>query len=732
MEKMDNVKNIKGKNHNSLFTNIIEWVKDYLVLIGAISIVMAIIGGYMEYLTPRSFNGMFPSLQRYYMGWFVYGSSTAMLMALLMYLKKLVILFRLFSSLIVKICSIKISNAEKENKDKGLIKSVRRYFGLRKGRLTLEKLDGKTTKGKASKLDLKVPTEILPETVFKGKGKMMFNINEYESMVKTAFLRVGIIKESELTEIKVHSVKEGPRAIQINISLPYGMTVSLLKSKTEDLRHAFDAPSFQIESGKAGRALLTVFLKDNVRPVLLREVLEAPEVSKFIHGAQLPIIVGVNPIGDPILFDLVDGPHILVAGATQSGKTWWIIQLLFLFLMKHSPEELAIWIVDPKMVDFKMFKEIPHVECMETEIDKAVELLNQAVQLMEYRYRMIEASNCRNIKHYNQKNPKNKMKYIVIVIDEIADLILQSREQVEVGIARLAQKSRACGIHLVNATQRPSVKIISGDIKANLISRISFKLKTQADYRTVFDNGIEMELQGKGDGMADLEGFFGYKRFQSPAVGKNDLEIDQAMERLIRFWKDKNGEKGNQSVYQNNKKIPTDPKGDEGGVEIDPEIIPETHQFRKITFLHGKKKEYKKVVPTCDFKAGTAAEAIPLTEKKVVDEYLDSVIEEEYEIEPEGSDIDAYHRREILKLIRQELLNNQSREEVYAPSANQLSQEIGIRKSTVLEHLADLQKESALTRHPNRRYIINIDEDELQQLIEDLDKHLLFIKKKRR
>lgn len=730
---------VENTNKNSDLTRIriIDWLIDYIFLVGTLSGLLALIATFIIYSNPNNaFNRYFPDLVPYMKDWFIYGWSVALFMIAVVQLyrnyKLILTGFKIVSLTILSITRLNTKIDFSEFKVLNKLNKYSKKINLEQGEKALIKLTG-DSKTEKSNYALKAPLDILPINKSKKKERN-FSLSKYEAIVKTAFIRVGVMNEEQLHDVKVYEIKEGPRAIQINISLPNGMTVSNLKSKTEDLRHAFDAPSFQVEAGKAGRANLTIFLRDNIKTVLLRDVLERDDIQSFIKEAKLPMIVGLNPIGEPILFDLVKGPHLLVAGATLSGKTWWLIQVLYLLMMKLSPEELEIWIVDPKFVDFAKFKEVPHVKSVETEVSAAVASLERAVKLMDERYRMLEKSKCRNIEQYNAKHPDKKMKYIVITIDEIADLIIQNKESVLVSIARLAQKARAAGIHLINATQRPSVKIIDGDIKANLSSRISFRLKTQQDYTTIFGTGVDTELQGSGDGIADLEGLFGHKRFQSPGVGSNDTEIDLAITKLIKFWNGSTDEMN--EIQQKNKKVNLYKQDTKKGILDKSSEVESIEKDEEIIFFHGKECDDKKVVPFSNCKAGTGIDNRKLNNENVNlegFEYDDDIDEENINESVEG-DIDSYHRLMILKKLKEELIavqKNNSEEIVYAPSSNKLCSEIGIRKSTVLEHLSDLLKEGVVEKHPtNNRYMIKIDMDELENMIEDIDSALKFINSK--
>ena len=208
--------------------------------------------------------------------------------------------------------------------------------------------------------------------------------------------------------------------------------------------------------------------------------------------------------------------------------------------MTRTPKELKLILVDPKIVELDAFKQFPHTIRVVTEPKQAASALKEACREMDRRYAYMGQKNCRNIVQFYNKHPqlKEELPLILIIIDELADLMTTSKSEVEPSILRIVQKARAAGIHLITATQRPSVDIVTGVIKANLPSRVVFALNSSADYRTVLDNGIQTELMGKGDGIANITKERGYLRFQSPSVGIDENDREQAIEKIRIFWDD--------------------------------------------------------------------------------------------------------------------------------------------------------------------------------------------------
>jgi DNA segregation ATPase FtsK/SpoIIIE, S-DNA-T family len=236
------------------------------------------------------------------------------------------------------------------------------------------------------------------------------------------------------------------------------------------------------------------------------------------------MVIGKDVSGNPVVADLKDMPHLLIAGATGAGKTVCVNSLIMSILYKAKPDEVKLILVDPKMVELASYAGIPHLlHPVICEAKKAFVALNWAVEEMERRYRVLAAKGSRNIDMYN-KSGEEKLPYIVIMIDELADLMLVARENVETSIQRLAQLSRAVGIHLVLATQRPSVDVITGVIKANFPARISFKVSAKVDSRTVLDAMGADKLLGKGDLLFLKPGAVKLIRAQGSFIDDEDLE----------------------------------------------------------------------------------------------------------------------------------------------------------------------------------------------------------------
>ena len=262
--------------------------------------------------------------------------------------------------------------------------------------------------------------------------------------------------------------------------------------------------------------------------IRLREVLEKPAFATA--KSKLTVGLGVDIAGQGIFADLAKMPHLLVAGATGSGKSVCINTLITSILFKAKPDEVKFILIDPKMVELSNYNGIPHLMVpVVTDAKKAASVLNWSVQEMEKRYAKFAETGVRDMERFNAAKPEEKMPAIVIIIDELADLMMVAPHDVEDAICRLAQKARAAGIHLVLATQRPSVDVITGIIKANIPSRISFAVSSQIDSRTILDMSGAEKLLGKGDMLFYPVGSAKPQRVQGAFVS------DEEVERLLDF-----------------------------------------------------------------------------------------------------------------------------------------------------------------------------------------------------
>ena len=290
------------------------------------------------------------------------------------------------------------------------------------------------------------------------------------------------------------------RAIRRRVETKTRVKVDTILQREKDLALALQTPSIRIESPVMGTSLVGIEVPNAVSElVTLRGVMESPEFGKLREKGPLPIALGKGSGGDTAVLDLAKLPHLLVAGATGSGKSVCLNTIVSCLTMEKSPSELRLLLVDPKRVELTPYNGIPHLLTpVVVETDKVVPLLKALIAEMFKRYRHLEHVGVRNIASYNA-NATEKMPYLVLVVDELADLMMTSSFDVEQSLCRLAQLGRATGIHLVIATQRPSVDVLTGLIKANFPSRIAFGVTSQVDSRTILDSSGAEKLLGRGD-----------------------------------------------------------------------------------------------------------------------------------------------------------------------------------------------------------------------------------------
>jgi len=306
-------------------------------------------------------------------------------------------------------------------------------------------------------------------------------------------------------EGEVVAVQPGPVVIQFEFEPAPGTKVSRIVALQNDLARAMSAVSVRVAGNIPGKSVIGIEIPNEEREmVYMHDVLASREFSG--KKQVLPLALGVDIAGHPVVTDLEKMPHLLIAGTTGSGKSVAVNSMICSMLMTCTPADLRLIMVDPKMLELSMYDDIPHLLVpVVINPHKAAKALAWAVYEMERRYRLMSEARVRNIDGYNKAVRKEKdaerLPYVVIVIDELADLMMVAGKDVEQSICRLAQKARASGIHLILATQRPSVDVITGLIKANLPSRISFQVSSRVDSRTILDQMGAEQLLGQGDSL---------------------------------------------------------------------------------------------------------------------------------------------------------------------------------------------------------------------------------------
>ena len=347
-----------------------------------------------------------------------------------------------------------------------------------------------------------------------------------------------IVQQQELLEqtlehfnvaAKVVNATEGPSVTRFEVQPELGVKVSKIKNLSDDLKLNMSAKDIRIEAPIPGKNTIGIEIPNrHPQMVGLQEIFDSEAFEK--STSPLTIGLGLNIEGEPVVTNIHKMPHGLIAGATGSGKSVCINTILISLLYKSSHKDVRLMLIDPKMVELAAYNGIPHlVSPVITDVKAATAALKWAVQEMEDRYQKFVHEGVRDITKYNEKMTKQnrvheKMSYLVIVIDELADLMMISPQDVEDSIARIAQKARACGMHLLLATQRPSVDVITGLIKANIPTRIAFSVSSQIDSRTILDASGAEKLLGKGDMLFVENGSGKSTRIQGAFVSDEEIE----------------------------------------------------------------------------------------------------------------------------------------------------------------------------------------------------------------
>ena len=328
----------------------------------------------------------------------------------------------------------------------------------------------------------------------KGKGSQ----SNGDEVAQNAMMLENVLSNFGITA-KVVNATQGPTVTRYEIEPAPGVKVSRIVNLTDDIALNLAAQHIRMEAPIPGKSAIGIEVPNKTtEAVHLRDVLDCSDFKDARGG--IPVGLGKDIAGKPVITDLAKMPHLLVAGTTGSGKSVCVNTLISSILFSRKPEEVKLLLIDPKMVELSIYNGIPHLMApVVTDMKKAAAVLRWAVREMEARYKAFAASGKRDIKSYNEAHPKVAMPLIVLIIDELADLMMTAPDDIEESISRLAQMARAAGIHMVLATQRPSVNVITGSIKANVPSRISFAVGSQIDSRTILDMAGAEKLLGKGD-----------------------------------------------------------------------------------------------------------------------------------------------------------------------------------------------------------------------------------------
>ena len=352
--------------------------------------------------------------------------------------------------------------------------------------------------------------------------------------------------------VEVTDIKAGPRVVQFGLSPGWvsrkgspnseeegqrsRVKVQSIITREKDLALALMTPYLRVEAPVPGAALVGIEVPvPTPTRVHLRAVMETAEFRKLAGKKGLPIAMGQDTGGAPVALDLASLPHMLIAGSTGSGKSVMINSIIASFLLTKTPEQLRLLMVDPKRVELTPFNGIPHlIQPVIVEAEEVTESLRGLNREMVSRYKKMEELGVRNMEVYNER-AEEKMPFLVLIVDELADLMMVAGFEVEQNLVRLAQLGRAAGIHLLLATQRPSVNVVTGLLKANIPARCAFAVSGQVDSRVILDSVGAEKLMGKGDGLIL------HKESIKPERMQGALVYDEEIEALVSFWKEQEG-----------------------------------------------------------------------------------------------------------------------------------------------------------------------------------------------
>ena len=328
---------------------------------------------------------------------------------------------------------------------------------------------------------------------------------------------------------RVTEVCPGPVITVYEYEPAAGIKINKITSLADDLALGLKAASVRIVAPIPGKSAVGIEVANDEREIVyLREILASDIFRKA--RSKLTLALGKNISGKPVVADLAKMPHLLIAGATGTGKSVCLHSMLVSLLYKSLPTEVRFLLIDPKRIELSVYEGIPHLlHPVVLEPKMATQALKWAVSEMERRYKLLEQARARNLESYNQMG-EEKLSYIVIVVDELADLMVVSGKEVETCLTRLAQMARASGIHLLLATQRPSVDVLTGIIKANFPARISFQVSSKTDSRTILDTGGAERLLGAGDMFFLPPGTSKLQRIHGAFISEKEVK------RVIEFW----------------------------------------------------------------------------------------------------------------------------------------------------------------------------------------------------
>jgi len=399
------------------------------------------------------------------------------------------------------------------------------------------------------------PIELMQQHISKGKHYSEEGVNESAEKLITTLESFGV-------GAKILNVSIGPTVTRYELQPDPGVKISKILNLQDDLAMNLAAHGIRIEAPIPGKSAIGIEIPNqNTQAVFLREVIDNKTFKKF--PSKIKVALGKDISGKEMIADIGRMPHLLIAGATGSGKSVCVNTLIISMLYTATPEEVRMIMIDPKVVELSTYNGIPHLLIpVVTDPKKAAGALNWAVQEMEDRYKLFAAANVRDLISYNQSVEEHeegsKLPRIIIIIDELADLMVVAPKEVEGAICRLAQMARAAGLHLIIATQRPSVDVITGLIKANIPSRIAFNVSSGIDSRTIIDSYGAEKLLGKGDMLFYPVGL------QKPVRVQGAFISEKEVSHIVTFLKDQAKVVYNEKIMNQLAKDPDEKKGENG------------------------------------------------------------------------------------------------------------------------------------------------------------------------
>ena len=405
---------------------------------------------------------------------------------------------------------------------------------------------------------------VLPKLDFlKKPPKSTSKVNEAEidRKIKSLLEKLRLFK----IEGDVVSTYTGPVVTTFEFKPAPNVKVSKILNLQDDLAMALSAETIRIQAPIPGRNVVGIEIpNDSFQTIYLREILE----SDIFKNSKSPLTValGKDIVGKPFVTDIKKLPHLLIAGTTGSGKSVGINAMLLSLLYRNGPDNLKLILIDPKMLEFSIYNDIPHLLTpVIIEPKKAIIALANLVKEMERRYQLMAKNKVKNIDNYNAKAKKEgleRMPFIVVVIDELADLMMTGGKEVEYSIARLAQMARASGIHIIVATQRPSVDVVTGLIKANLPARLSYRVGQKIDSKVILDTTGAESLLGRGDALFTPPGINGLVRIHAP------FNTEDEIEKVVEFLKEQQAPEYDDSYFKSGDEASDEPVN--GAIELDP------------------------------------------------------------------------------------------------------------------------------------------------------------------